>query len=43
MLPLVARLRSLLHALRRGEALNDDMEAEFRHHMDLRAEELERA
>ena len=43
MLSLLARIRSLLHALRRGDALNDDMEAEFRLHMDLRAEELVRA
>ena len=42
MLSLLARIRSLLHALRRGDALNDDMEAEFRLHMDLRAEELVR-
>jgi predicted permease len=40
---LLARFRSLLRALRRGDALNDDMEAEFRLHMDLRAEELVRA
>src|SRR5919107_1088916 len=39
----IARTRSLLRALRRGDALNDDMEAEFRLHMDLRAEELVRA
>src|SRR5215212_5637176 len=43
MLSLLARTRSLLRALRRGDALNDDMEAEFRLHMDLRAEELVRA
>jgi putative ABC transport system permease protein len=43
MLSLLARIRSLMHALRRGDALNDDMEAEFRLHMDLRAEELVRA
>ena len=42
-LPHLARLRSLLRGLRRGDALNDDMEAEFRLHMDLRAEELVRA
>ncbi len=43
MLSLLARSRSLLRALRRGDALNDDMEAEFRLHMDMRAEELVRA
>src|SRR4029078_13119554 len=43
MLSLLARIRSLLRGIRRGDALNDDMEAEFRHHMDLRAEELVRA
>ncbi|HYC51778.1 MAG TPA: ABC transporter permease [Gemmatimonadaceae bacterium] len=39
----LARNRSLLHGVRRGDALNEDMEAEFRLHMDLRAEELVRA
>src|SRR5687768_3952612 len=39
----LARIRSLLRALRRGDALNEDMEAEFRLHIDLRAEELVRA
>lgn len=39
----LARIRSLLRDLRRGDALNDDMNAEFRLHMDLRAEELVRA
>ena len=29
MLSLVARIRSLLRGVRRGDALNDDMEAEF--------------
>ena len=43
MLSLIARIRSLLRGVRRGDALNDDMEAEFRLHMDLRAEELVRA
>ena len=43
MLSLLARIRSLLRGIRRGDALNDDMEAEFRLHMDLRAEELVRA
>lgn len=33
MLSLLARIRSLLRALRRGDALNDDMGAEFRLHM----------
>src|SRR6185503_12255446 len=37
MLSLLARSRSLFRALRRGDALNDDREAEFRLHMDLRA------
>src|SRR3954452_14108528 len=40
---LLAQFRSLLRGVRRGDALNDDMEAEFRLHMDLRAEELVRA
>jgi predicted permease len=40
---LLARIRSLLHGVRRGDALNDDMEAEFRLHMELRAEDLVRA
>ena len=43
MLSLLARIRSLLRGIRRGNALNDDMEGEFRLHMDLRAEELVRA
>src|SRR5688500_9658420 len=43
MLSLVARIRSLLRGVRRGDALNDDIEAEFRLHMDLRAEDLVRA
>ena len=42
MLSVIARIRSLLRGVRRGDALNDDMEAEFRLHMDLRAEELVR-
>src|SRR5215208_1784039 len=43
MLSLLARIRSLLRGIRRGDALNDDMEAEFRLHMELRAEDLVRA
>ena len=43
MLSLVARLRSLLRGFRRGDALNDDMEAEFRLHMEMRAEDLVRS
>src|SRR5689334_13297498 len=43
MLSLLARIRSLLRGIRRGDALNDDMAAEFRLHMELRAEELVRA
>ena len=43
MLSLLARFRSLLRGIRRGDALNDEMEAEFRLHMDLRAGELVRA
>jgi predicted permease len=39
----LARLRSLLRGVRQGDALNDDMEAEFRLHMELRAEDLVRA
>jgi len=42
-LSLVARLRSLLRGFRRGDALNDDMEAEFRLHMEMRAEDLVRS
>ena len=42
-MPLLARIRSLLHGVRRGEALHDDMEAEFRLHVELRAEDLMRA
>src|SRR6188768_1859000 len=42
MLFLLARIRSLLSGIRRGDALNDDMDAEFRHHMELRAEDLVR-
>src|SRR5512132_969906 len=40
---LLARIRSFLRGVRRGDALNDDMEAEFRHHMELRGEDLVRA
>jgi predicted permease len=40
---LLARIRSLLHGVRRGDALNDDMEAEFRLHMEMRAEDLMRS
>ena len=41
-LSLHARIRSLLRGIRRGDALNADMDAEFRHHMELRAEDLVR-
>ena len=40
---LPARLRSLLRGVRRSDALDDDMEAEFRLHMELRAEDLVRS
>lgn len=40
---LLARIRSLLRGIRRGGALNEDIEAELRLHMDLRTEELVRA
>jgi putative ABC transport system permease protein len=40
---LLARIRSFLRGVRRGDALNDDMDAEFRLHMELRAGELVRA
>ena len=43
MLSLPAILRSLLRGFRRSDALNDDMEAEFRLHMELRAEDLVRS
>jgi hypothetical protein len=33
----------LLHGIRRSDALNDDMDAEFRLHMELRAEDLVRS
>jgi hypothetical protein len=36
-------MRSLLRGVRRGDALNDDIDAEFRLHMELRAEDLVRA
>jgi predicted permease len=36
-------MRSLLRGLRRGDALNDEMDAEFRLHMELRADDLVRA
>ena len=40
MLSLVARIRSLVRGVRRGVALNDDMDAEFGLHMELRAADL---
>jgi predicted permease len=40
MASLYARLRSLWRALWRRDALNDDMEGEFRLHMELRARDL---
>src|SRR5919107_739232 len=43
MLSIAARIRSLLRGIRRGDALNDEMDAEFRLHMELRAEEFVRA
>ncbi|HWJ16818.1 MAG TPA: permease prefix domain 1-containing protein, partial [Gemmatimonadaceae bacterium] len=43
MLSLLVRIRSLLRGIRRGDALNTDMDAEFRLHMELRAEDLMRA
>src|SRR5690349_5051409 len=43
MVSLLARIQSLLRGVRRGDALNDDMEAEFRLHMELRARDLMRA
>ena len=42
MLSFTARLRSLLRGIRRSDALNDEMDAEFRTHMELRAEDLMR-
>ncbi|HEV8215170.1 MAG TPA: ABC transporter permease, partial [Gemmatimonadaceae bacterium] len=39
---IAARLRSLFHGVRRSDRLNDDMEAEFRLHMELRAADLVR-
>ena len=41
-MPLLARIRSLLRDIRRRDALNDDMDAEFRLHMEMRAEDLVR-
>lgn len=43
MLSLLARFRSLWRAIRRRDVLNDDMDAEFRLHMELRAEDLVRS
>ena len=40
---LLVRIRSFLRGVRRGDALNADMEAEFRLHAERRAEELMRA
>jgi putative ABC transport system permease protein len=40
--PLLARLRSLLRDIRRNDTLDHDMDAEFRLHMELRAEDLVR-
>ena len=37
---LLARVRSLLSGIRRGERLHDEMDAEFAHHMELRARDL---
>ena len=37
---LLARVRSLLAGIRRGERLHDEMDAEFAHHMELRARDL---
>jgi putative ABC transport system permease protein len=37
-----ARLRSLIRGVRRSNALDDDMAAEFRIHMEMRAEDLVR-
>ena len=42
-MPLFARLRSLLRDVRRHDALDHDMDAEFRLHMELRAEDLVRS
>src|SRR5215216_5064364 len=42
MLSLLSRIRSLLRGVRRGDALNDDMDAEFGLHMELRAADLVR-
>jgi hypothetical protein len=39
---LLARVRSVLRGVRRGDALNDEIEAEFRAHLELRAEDLVR-
>jgi putative ABC transport system permease protein len=40
---MIARIRSLLRGIRRGEQLHDDMDAEFAHHIELRAADLVRA
>jgi predicted permease len=37
---MLARLRSLWRGIRRTDSLNDEMEAEFRLHMELRAQDL---
>ena len=39
---IIARIRSLWTAARRGASIDDDMRAEFEHHMDLRAADLVR-
>ena len=39
---MIARIRSLLRGIRRGEQLHDDMDAEFAHHIEMRAADLVR-
>ena len=38
-----ARIRSALHGIWRGEALDQEMDEEFKHHLELRAADLVRA
>lgn len=42
MTSVLARIRSWLSGVRRGHAVNSEMEEEFRLHMELRAADLER-
>jgi hypothetical protein len=43
MTSLLARIRVLVQSLRAGRAVDDDMSEEFRHHLDLRTQDLMRS